>query len=100
MGHPATGPISPEQMRELADAPYGKAAEVLRLHDPLFGKKEGDKIKWRVEVETEARMVATTIVEAISKEEAEAIVSKRDANSFDWDCYDANGFNVESVEPA
>lgn len=98
--HPATGPISPEQMRELADAPYGKAAEVLRQHDPLFGKKPGDKIKWRVELETEARMVATTIVEATSREEAEEIVSKRHANSFDWECYDANDFNIESVEPA
>ena len=86
-------------MRALADAPYGKAAEVLRKHDPLFGVKDGDKIKWSVHVTTTSTATAYTEVEAGSEEEAIELVSKRGANSFDWEVGWVDDFDVDGADP-
>ncbi len=87
MGHPATGPISPEQMRALADAPFGKAAEVLRKHDPAWGlaTPENPILKWSVTLT--GTVVAYAIVEVEAPDEATArkFALATRLSSSDWD---------------
>lgn len=106
MAHPATGPISPEQMRELANAPYGKAAEVLRQHDPLWGKLHHDAdapaapIKWKVFVTQQVTMEAYAKVEALTEEDALEIVGTMRASEFSWDLSDTDTIEIQYAEPA
>jgi hypothetical protein len=87
MAHPATGPISPEQMRALADAPYGKAAEVLRRHDPAWGLSGPDAPLRKYEVTLTAMLPATAVVEveATNPEQAKKIAMQERFANLDWD---------------
>lgn len=100
MTHKATGPISPEEMQRIADLPYGMAAVELRKHDPLFGKKEGDKLEWRVRLSGTGSITATTIVEASSEAEAMDIAECRASHEFDWEVSDCDQFEAQEAEPA
>lgn len=99
MGHPATGPISPEQMRALADAPYGKAAEVLRKHDPAWGMSDPDRPLRKYDVILTAMMPASAVVEveATSPEQARKIAMSERFSNLDWDI-DGNPEDVEVDE--
>lgn len=96
MAHPATGPITPEQMRALADAPFGKAAEVLRLHDPAWGlASEGNPLrKYDVTLVAMLPAYAVVTVEATTEDQARTIAMKERFANLDWD---VNG-NPEDVE--
>jgi hypothetical protein len=99
MGHPATGPISPEQMRALADAPYGKAAEVLRKHDPAWGLSSPDNPLRKYDVILSAMLPASALVEieATSPEQARKIAMAERFSNLDWDV-DGNPEDVEVQE--
>lgn len=99
MSHPATGPISPAEMQALADAPYGKAAEVLRKHDPFFGRDTGERIPWKLKLSRDVRQTATITVMAASEEEAEA-EAEREIYTVDWDTDGDDDFDILEAIPA
>lgn len=98
------GPLSEDEFRAAVDAPYGKAADILRKHDPMWGKfpsEGGEKIRWRVELTQNVTMRAVTFVEAETEEEAEALAGMIPAQDLTFDefvCADEG--EIESVEPA
>lgn len=97
MEHRASGPISPEELQRIAELPYGQAQRELRKHDPMYGVKPGDKIKFTVELVTHARLRAYTTVEAESEEEAMKIAEKISPHNLDFE-YDGDGRDdVEAV---
>ena len=102
MKDPITGPLSREDFRSLWDAPYGEALEAIRKHDPLYGRKPGEKIRWRVTLKREVPEIGTATVIAATEEEATQLADKLTDAEIDWDvddCYaDADGI-VEKVEP-
>ncbi|MHA6731789.1 hypothetical protein [Devosia sp. A369] len=103
MGHPATGPISPAQMRALADAPYGKAGEVLRQHDPAWGLATPDKplIKWSVVLTGMMEVSAFVEVEAPDEATAKRIAMGMRMHQLDWDEQGSpDDIAVASVDPA
>lgn len=105
MGHPATGPISPEEMRALADAPYGKAAEVLRKHDPAWGLGTADNpnIKWEVVLVGSAPVYAIVEVEAPTEEAARKMALALKVGRSDWEVDTYAGvedIDVDRVDPA
>jgi hypothetical protein len=87
--HPATGPISPELMRALADAPFGKAAEALRKHDPAWGLVTPDRpnLTWTVTLTGE--VIATLEVKVVALTEGEAreraLIAHRKMPVEDWE---------------
>lgn len=80
MSHPSFGPFEPEQFARLRDAPYGKFAEVVRKHDPLWGAdpETGAPKRWRVRLERSETVTftATVEVEAADEHEAEETVQR------------------------
>lgn len=94
---PSTGPIPRAEFAKLVDGPYGAAVKIIRRHDPMYGREEGEKIKWRVEVT--GTMTGTGWVEACSREEAEKAAENMSSSEIDWDG-GREGFDVLSVEPA
>lgn len=98
MGHPATGPISPEMMRELADAPYGKAGEVLRKFDPAWGLSGPDGQLRKYDVTLTGMLPASAVmeVEATNAKQAREIAMKM-RTRFDTLDWDVDG-NVEDVD--
>lgn len=92
---PVTGPLSRDQFRELVDAPFGKATEVIRKYDPLFGRKEGEKFSWKVIASSTSTMVA--YVEAENEDEAKKLADELDDDAFD-SCNDGD-ITIESVKP-
>jgi hypothetical protein len=88
MANNPTGPISADEMRALADAPYGKAAEELRKHDPFWGRGEGEIIKWRVDLSKHVTMIGHVVVEAASEKEAEALADAIPDEKVQWEPYD------------
>lgn len=99
MAHPATGPITPEQMRALADAPFGKAAEALRKHDPAWGLASPDNPLRKYDVTLTAMLPATAVVEveATNPDQARKIAMQERFSSLDWDI-DGNPEDVEVVD--
>jgi hypothetical protein len=83
------GPLTPEQFQSAVDAPYGGAAEILRRHDPMWGKFTGDgeKIKWKVRLHQQVTMQAVTYVEAATEEEAEALAALIDTGALTFDTF-------------
>jgi hypothetical protein len=74
-------------MRALADAPYGKAAEVLRKYDPSWGLATPDRPLRKYDVTLTAMLPAVAVVEveATSPGQArEVALAERFAN-LDWD---------------
>lgn len=93
---PSTGPVPREKFAEIVNAPYGQAAKLIRKYDPMWGREEGEKIKWRVECS--GTMTGTAYVEASSEEEAMELADKLSASDVDWDGGREN-IEIESVEP-
>jgi hypothetical protein len=105
MNDPASGPITVDELKALADAPYGKAGETLRKHDPLWGRFSGDLDdpapirKWRVFVTQEVTMEAYVTVEARTEEEACEIAECLPAGEFSWDHNSSGGVWANHAEP-
>lgn len=93
---PVSGPLSREELKVLCDAPFGKATERIREFDPFFGRKEGEKIRFKVECRSD--MNGTAYVEAANQEEADDLADNLTASEIDWD-YGDNDFEIVSVEP-
>lgn len=95
MNDPISGPITRDELRELASAPYGEALKVIRKHDPLFGRKDGEKFRWKVLATVTCTMYA--FVEAASEDEANKLADKLNTAAFD---YESEGdISIDSVEP-
>lgn len=95
----ATGPIPRDEFASLVSAPYGAAEKAIRKYDPLWGRKPGEKLKWRVKFTREVTEVGYATVEAESEKEAEELADKISDASISWDVegWQDNG-TIESVE--
>lgn len=82
---PISGPMPREEFQKLVDAPYGAALTEIRKYDPLYGRKPGEKIKWRVTLEREIAEVGTAYIEAETKEDAEKLADKLTEAQIDWE---------------
>lgn len=94
------GPLTPEEWQEAIDAPYGRAAVILRKHDPAWGFSDPDKAprKWKVKFTRETKFKAYTTVVATTEAEAQKLTDEIDADKLDWD-YDDEGYAfVASIE--
>lgn len=98
MDDPATGPIPRDRFKELVELPAGKAAEAIREYDPLWGRRPGEKIEWKVRVERSGADNGTAYVKAATEKEAEALAEKLTSCDIEWD-YDDDGFIITEVEP-
>jgi hypothetical protein len=96
MSHPSTGPLTPEQLKELAQAPFGAGREAIREHDPYWGRARGEKFKWRVEVSTTACGEAYVMAE--DEEEAEELADALDDSAIEYTEF--GRLNVVRVKPA
>lgn len=94
----STGPMPADKFRELIDAPYGAAAVAIRQYDPMWGRKDGEKIKWRVTARAKVEMRAIVTVEASSREEAEKLADALPDSSFDWEPDDFADYDWTSLE--
>src|SRR5690606_16108210 len=97
----ATGPIPADKFRELVDAPFGAAARAIRQYDPLWGRSEGEKIRWSVRLSMDCPMVASVTIEAETADEAENLAYAMSPHSFEWEPeegYRVGNFIVMSVE--
>jgi hypothetical protein len=99
MNDPSTGPLDRETLKELAAAPFGEAAAVIRKYDPQWGRGLGEKFDWKVTVRRSGADRGTAIIKAANQEEADALADDLTEMEIDWD-YDSDGFEVETVEPA
>jgi hypothetical protein len=105
MKHPISGPISPEELRAIADLPYGKAGAELRKHDPAWGlgSAENPNIKWDVVLVGSAPVTTVVTVEAPDEATAKKAAMSIRVHRSDWeiDTYSRiEDIDVESVEPA
>jgi hypothetical protein len=97
------GPLTPEEFQSAVDAPYGRAADILRQHDPMWGKFPGDgeKVKWKVRLYQQVTMQSVTYVEAATEEEAEALAAQIDTGALTFDTFiDADDGEIVDVVPA
>lgn len=51
MAHPSFGPLSPEEIARLVDAPVGVAGREIRKHDPIWGMKMKAPKKFKASLE-------------------------------------------------
>lgn len=93
------GPLSREKLQDLAAAPFGAALKEIRKHDPLYGLREGETIKWCVKATREAKEVGYAYVDADSLENATRMTESLTEASFSWNCCEADDFEIDSVEP-
>ena len=97
---PISGPIPRERLKELVEAPFGKAKEIIRQYDPLWGRVRGEKIEWLVRVERDGTNAGTASIKPANQEEANELADELTGADIDWDCdYDFNGLIILSVEP-
>jgi hypothetical protein len=96
---PVTGPISREKFAELVASPYGEACKEIRKHDPMWGRKAGEKIRWRVSFSRTSHETGYAIVAACSEKEAEKIACDLDDSKIAWDYDDCDLAQVEDVSP-
>lgn len=97
------GPLSEAEIQAAIDAPFGGAADILRKHDPMWGKfpSTGEKIRWKVRLHQQVTMQATAYVEAETEEEAEALAALIDTAKLTFDTYvDADDGEVIEAVPA
>lgn len=96
MSHdPVTGPFTRQQFSEMVSAPYGEATKLIRKVDPLWGREEGEPVRWRVEAS--GRMRGTAYVKAATRKEADKLADELSDTDFDWgDGY--GNFDILSVE--
>lgn len=97
------GPLSAEEFQKAVDAPYGRAGDILRKADPLWGRSfpDGVKSRWKVTFRQQVTMQAIKYVEAGSEEEAEAIAETIPDNELTFDQYvDADDSELVSAVEA
>jgi len=97
------GPLTKEQFQEAVDAPYGRAGDILRKGDPLWGRgfPDGEVKRWKVTYHQQVTMAATKYVEAASEKEAEAIADTISDDTLTFDRFvDADSSEIISVEVA
>lgn len=94
---PSTGPIPREEFAALVDAPHGEAADVIRQYDPFWGLAPGEKIEFEVEVRAE--VIGGAVVKAASLEEAKKLAAKLSKQDIEFDLYDIDDWDVETVNP-
>lgn len=104
MKDPVSGPISVEELKALAELPFGQAEAELRKHDPLWGKpaKDHDEqkpIKWKVFVTQEVTMEAFVTVEAVSEEEAMEIAETMSEGELSWDYNSSDSIVAQHAVP-
>ncbi len=97
------GKLTPEEMAAAVNAPAGQAVKILRKADPLWGRGDGEKIKWRARCSRRVKEYGSITVEATSQEEAERLIERADDGEFSWgDDFDAgymdDGFEIEDIE--
>lgn len=95
----ATGPIPREEFMALVSAPFGAAEKAIRKYDPLWGRKEGEKIKWRVTFTRTVRETGYSTVEAADQKEAEKLADDIPDNKIDWDHFGGDS-DIDSLEVA
>ncbi|MBN8958022.1 MAG: hypothetical protein J0H17_15845 [Rhizobiales bacterium] len=81
---PITGPLSREEFAALIDAPYGRATEVIRKYDPMFGRAPGEQIEWEVTFERDVTQEGYAVVKASSEEEAREVAEGLSSFEIDW----------------
>jgi hypothetical protein len=96
---PSTGPMPRERLKELVDAPFGKAAEIIRQYDPMWGRRAGEKHEWLVRVERDGTGTGTAFIKAANQDEADELADELTESDIDWDDCDFNGLSIISVEP-
>src|SRR5215475_1218923 len=95
---PATGPLTRSKFKALVAAPFGEAGKEIQKHDPFWGLKDGEKVKFDVEIKAELYGHAT--VEASSQKEAERLAEKLEVTEIDWEeHYVLDGWSILSVKP-
>jgi hypothetical protein len=97
MTHPSTGPLEPEELRALAAGPFGRALEVIRKHDPLYGRKEGELIDWVVKVRCKTEGQA--VIKAASLKHAKTLADNLTEAEIDWDWPVGDDFEIISITP-
>ena len=50
---PVSGPIPRDVFATLAAEPHGQALRIIQQYDPLYGRKEGEKLRWKVTLRRE-----------------------------------------------
>jgi hypothetical protein len=94
---PVTGPMPREKFRELVALPAGKAREAIQEYDPLWGRRPGEKIEWRIRVERSGRDTGTAFVKAATEKEAEALAENLTSDAIDWD-FEDDSFEITEVQ--
>lgn len=96
------GPIPREKFAEIINAPHGKAAELIRTYDPLWGRDNGDGVerKWKVKLSREITEIGFATVMAVTEEGAKILADALDEHDIDWQHEYSDHGIVESVEPA
>jgi hypothetical protein len=98
----ASGAAPPDALARAADAPFGKAREIIRAFDPGFQREEGEKIVWRVDMRRKLTDTGHVLIEAASHEEAaklvgaideDSVIEHEDAEPDGW------GWEVVSIKP-
>lgn len=97
--HTSYGPVPAEVMAKAVAAPAGQAAKIMRQYDPLFGKGEGEPVRWKCKLSRTVRQSATVYVEAPTEEQAEELAAEFEDDSAVWDDDDTDDFEIESIEP-
>ncbi len=97
-----TGPLSREEFRALSNAPFGTALDVIRKHDPLYGRQPGEKLRWLVTLKREIPERGYATVMAETEEEAAQVAANLTEAEIDWEpdcdaCYDEG--TIVKVEP-
>lgn len=88
MTHNPTGPIPKDLFDKIASAPFAGATKAIRQFDPMFGRAEGELVRWRVEFTRDVKETGVAYVEAASMEEAEKL-----AIALPEDKIDGGGFH-------
>lgn len=97
------GPLSAEEFQKAVEAPYGRAGDILRKGDPLWGRSfpDGELARYKVTFHQQVTMRATKYVEAHSEEEAEAMAEAIPDDELTFDHFvDADNSELVSVEEA
>jgi hypothetical protein len=86
--HQSFGVVPEKAFREAESAPYGKATQILRQYDPLFGLvKDGQQVR-RFSIECKQRKTVdeycTVQVEALDEKQARDFVRSLPDEQFRW----------------
>jgi hypothetical protein len=97
---PVSGPIPRDKLKELANAPAGKALREIRKFDPWYGHPPGSKVDICVVATREIEGAA--FVKAANREEAKELAKKLKVRDFQWetsswidDDYDIQSIGVD-----